>query len=311
MKVWRDKGIKVEMDGETISLDSGGEADYYLMSHAHSDHLIRRKNVDIFCSKETASLVMHRYEREFKFKNEKNIIPDIKFIDSGHILGSKSFYLADGETLLYTGDFSNQNRLFLKKADYKQADNLILETTFGKNVYTFPNQAGELDRLKDWVEDGLKQSSVIVMGYSLGKAQLVSKLLEDLPVYTHGTVSKMNQVHSFLGVSMKTKELDLNHPPKQNFVYIMPPHLNKNLGFGLKRKFNMKSAICSGWAINPFYKNMFNADESFVLSDHADFEGLCETVKKVNPKKVYTMHGFSTEFSRHLKKEGYETEVLE
>jgi len=121
----------------------------------------------------------------------------------------------------------------------------------------------------------------------------------------------MNEVYSFLGEKLNTKELDINSPPEHNFVYIMPPHLMRTIGYGLKKKFNMISTIGSGWAVNPFYKNMFNADESFILSDHADFDGLYETVKKVKPKKVYTMHGFSKDFAKFLNKKDYETEVLE
>ncbi|NHJ33063.1 MAG: hypothetical protein FK732_09375 [Asgard group archaeon] len=78
----------------------------------------------------------------------------------------------------------------------------------------------------------------------------------------------------------------------------------------MKKKFNMKTAVFSGWAANPFYTWQLGADKGFVLSDHADFKGLLETVRTVNPSRVYTLHGFSQQFADELESLGYETTVL-
>ncbi len=309
MDLYVDRGLKLKLGDRVLSLDSGGKADCYFISHAHSDHVLSRKKAKVFCSKETASLIVHRYEKAFDFVYGTPFKAEL--LDSGHILGSKALYIANGYSLLYTGDFSTQRRAFMKPAKFKKADTLVIESTFGSPLYVFPNQEEELGRLKDWVQDTLRNHSVLVMAYSLGKAQVVSKALEDFDVYVHSSVSRMNEVYNHHGISLNTKEFDINNPPSGNFVYILPPSLSGTIGRGLKKKFGMKSAICSGWAVNPMYKFMFGADESFVISDHADFEGLVETVKKVSPSKVYTVHGFSDEFAAFLKRKGYDAEALE
>jgi Cft2 family RNA processing exonuclease len=44
--------------------------------------------------------------------------------------------------------------------------------------------------------------------------------------------------------------------------------------------------------------------KTFIISDHLDFKGLVEFIESVNPKKVYTFHGFSIELADYLNKIG-------
>jgi hypothetical protein len=47
------------------------------------------------------------------------------------------------------------------------------------------------------------------------------------------------------------------------------------------------------------------------LSDHADFYEHIDFVRAVNPKKVFTTHGFATEFAATLRSLGFEAQPLE
>ena len=49
-----------------------------------------------------------------------------------------------------------------------------------------------------------------------------------------------------------------------------------------------------------------NADAGFALSDHADWNGLLQTVKATGAEKVFVTHGFQSAFSRYLNEEGIE-----
>jgi Cft2 family RNA processing exonuclease len=51
-------------------------------------------------------------------------------------------------------------------------------------------------------------------------------------------------------------------------------------------------------------------DAAFALSDHADFPGLIEMVRRVNPKKVFTLHGFAAPFARELREMGFDAHAL-
>jgi putative mRNA 3-end processing factor len=45
-------------------------------------------------------------------------------------------------------------------------------------------------------------------------------------------------------------------------------------------------------------------DRGFVLSDHADWEGLLYAVKATGAEKVFVTHGFTSIFSRYLNEIG-------
>jgi putative mRNA 3-end processing factor len=46
------------------------------------------------------------------------------------------------------------------------------------------------------------------------------------------------------------------------------------------------------------------------LSDHCDFRELVDVVKRCNPDKIYTFHGFSEDFALSLRKMGFDAESI-
>jgi Cft2 family RNA processing exonuclease len=90
-------------------------------------------------------------------------------------------------------------------------------------------------------------------------------------------------------------------------VLIAPPWVKRSQMIGnIPRK---RIAILTGWAMDPGAKNYYGVDEAIPLSDHADFSELMEYVKKAQPEKIYTVHGF-TEFVRFLREEKFDAEPL-
>jgi putative mRNA 3-end processing factor len=73
----------------------------------------------------------------------------------------------------------------------------------------------------------------------------------------------------------------------------------------MKEKYNTITIGFSGWACSPRYKYMMGIDYALPLSDHCDFNELIQVVKKSNPKKIFTIHGFEVEFARVLNNMGY------
>ena len=62
--------------------------------------------------------------------------------------------------------------------------------------------------------------------------------------------------------------------------------------------------MVSGWGIDESSKYRYRVDKVFPLSDHADYNQLIDFVGKVNPKTVYTVHGFTNQFAADLRREG-------
>src|SRR5918999_116898 len=136
-----DGGLLIENDKTKIFLDPSKveSNNFVFISHAHSDHVYRKpKNktrIKTITSIETEAIAKARgYEITNTIYEEK----DLELIDSGHILGSKGL-LAFNE-IFYTGDISIRKRAFLNPPQkIPQVDTLIIESTFGRPEYIFPD----------------------------------------------------------------------------------------------------------------------------------------------------------------------------
>jgi DNA ligase-1 len=92
-------------------------------------------------------------------------------------------------------------------------------------------------------------------------------------------------------------------------VLVFPP--NQVRTGPLKDLPGVRTAMLTGWALNSSAKYRYRVDEALPLSDHADYDELLATVKLVKPKRVYTVHGSTTEFAADLRLRGYDARSLE
>lgn len=311
-----DHGLLLENNETRILLDPSKVEtnDFVFISHAHSDHVYRKpKNktkITTITSVETEAIANARgYEITNAIYEEK----DLELIDSGHILGSKGL-LAFNE-IFYTGDISIRKRAFLKMPKkIPQVDTLIIESTFGRHDYIFPDHREIIHQANKIIADAYdKGHPVILMGYPLGKAQLLTNFFGHWdPFFSYDSIEVINTVYRNMGISLrnttcyteaeKDKQLETKHP-----WVMLAPLMNGNSRFlkYMKEKYNTITIGFSGWACSPRYKYMMGIDYALPLSDHCDFNELIQIVKKCNPKKIFTIHGFEVEFARVLNNMGY------
>lgn len=311
-----DYGLLLENNETRILLDPSKVEtnDFVFISHAHSDHVYRKpKNktkITTITSVETEAIANARgYEITNAIYEEK----DLELIDSGHILGSKGL-LAFNE-IFYTGDISIRKRAFLKMPKkIPQVDTLIIESTFGIHDYIFPDHREIIHQANKIIADAYdKGHPVIIMGYPLGKAQLLTNFFGHWdPFFSYDSIEVINTVYRNMGISLrnttcyteaeKDKQLETKHP-----WVMLAPLMNGNSRFlkYMKEKYNTITIGFSGWACSPRYKYMMGIDYALPLSDHCDFNELIQIVKKCNPKKIFTIHGFEVEFARILNNMGY------
>ena len=96
--------------------------------------------------------------------------------------------------------------------------------------------------------------------------------------------------------------LEKNIPP--GVAVIAPPNAVRARVIRSHKK--RRTAMLSGWALTPGSRYRYQVDQVFPLSDHADYPGLLESVEKVSPSLVYTLHGSTREFARDLRAKGIE-----
>lgn len=322
--VFHDKsGITVrQQDGTTVALDPSRapECDYAFVSHAHIDHMHKKgKNSDsksrLIVSKETSLLAGARgYNIEGKEEQD-----GFTLVDTGHILGSRGLLMGDAD-LYYTGDLSIRERAFMKPAKMPHASTLIIESTFGRPGYRFPAVEEVTHRTNNVISEMYDMGvPVILMGYALGKAQLLTKLFGHWdPVYVHDSVAKMNSVYLDLGIDLKDA---LSHTEAEErgllsknkpWIMVAPLMSGRNTFVqDMKRKYGAVTVGFSGWALDAGYRYRMGLDYAFPMSDHCDYSELVDAVKACAPDKVYTFHGFSGEFAESLTKLGFDAEPVE
>jgi Cft2 family RNA processing exonuclease len=285
------------------------------ISHSHADHMLRKKTpIPKLCSLETEKLISARRNhplintiRELSIK-ELNL----RMIDTGHVLGSRGLVIENDKKILFTSDFCTRSRAFLGNFKPEKCDYLMMEATFGKENFVFPPSGEIVKKAKDWIEEQFKKGCpVVLMGYTLGKAQLLCKIFENFsPIYVDENIKKINDIYRECGVPLldferfgQNKQLKI--PP---WILITSPQSGRAK---LMRKVNAKTAFFSGWAIDEeSYVYRMKVDRVFPLSDHADFNELVETVEICNPEKVFVSHGYDHEFAAHLKTRGFDAEPL-
>jgi putative mRNA 3-end processing factor len=314
-------GIKVrQQDGTTIALDPSrpSDCDFTFVSHAHVDHLHRKgkKSKSRLIASRATSLLASA--RGYDIKGDENY-DGFELVDTGHILGSRGLLIGDDD-VYYTGDISTRERAFLKPAKLPHAKTLIIESTFGRPEYSLPALSEITHRTNKIISEMYDMGiPVILMGYALGKAQVLTKLFGHWdPVFVHDSVAKMNSVHSELGIDLKNattfseaeeKGLLSKHRP----WIMIAPMMGGRSAF-LKRIKEQYGAVAigfSGWAADPRYRYTMGVDYAMPFSDHCDYVELVEAVRQCNPEKVYTFHGFAAEFAGSLKKMGFDAQPIE
>lgn len=296
------------------------DENYIFISHAHIDHMLNKTAIKkynlrnkIMCSPETVAIANLR---GYRFENEICSQDDCTLIDTGHILGSKGLLI--GNEIFYTGDLSMRDRAFLRKPDIPRAETLIIETTFGKPEYIFPPIGQITHSVNSLISEMYSRGiPVILMGYSLGKAQILTSLFGAWkPLIVHDEIYKFNQMYKQFGVSLEdsislSEATKLGLLDKGPWLMIHPLTNGRHPRiFHYREKYGAITIGFSGWGINKNYKYMMNLDYAIPFSDHCDHSELLEVVKKCNPSKIYTFHGFDKEFANNLVNMGYDAESV-
>ena len=303
------KGILVSK-GKSVCVDPSrkSSADFTFLSHGHSDHAkVPKKSDSTFVvSKDTHTVLEDKFHENVKVKRlafgQKLSCGDfsLSLESAGHILGSSQAVFDSSIKLAVTNDFKLQDSVLFKGAKPIDCDILVIESTFGLPEYVFPERKQVYDEMSAWLKQSLKENKFVLLGgYSLGKAQELTRLVNDFTgqaQLVYETVHAFNEKYKKAGVKLKDY-IKLDHNLNQSNVLILPPNLIDQsliqfLQHATKKK--VVSAVATGWS------GTRGRLKSFPLSDHADFNQLLAYVEAANPKKVFTVHGFEREFAHYV-----------
>jgi len=266
-----------------------------LITHGHSDHA-RPGHQDYLCTHMAKPVIQHRLGKincsSVSF-GEKVFINGVQFSfhPAGHIIGSAQI-----------------------RIEYKGEIHFITESTFGLPIYQWESNATIAQQINSWWASNKENGLVsVILGYSLGKAQRILHNLDTSigPIYTHGAVENINKILRQQGIPLPKTTLIHNDIPKKAFqgsIIVAPPSA---LASSWSNKFKPYSvATASGWMMLRGAKRRRNVDKGFVLSDHADWNGLLSTIKETEAENIYVTHGYVDIFSKYLKENGWNAGIV-
>jgi len=328
MRIFLSKAIKIQGKDWKITCDSTNSTYYPLVfySHAHSDHIPRKlPKTDIITSDITKSLLSHftsnfndpTFHKEYSDYNVQMVQKS-----SGHIVGSTALLIESDEgKAIYTGDVSIRDKGFLEPFKPEKCDNLIIESTFGTPNHIFPDYDSTIKQTKEqiitYLENGVP---VVLMGYALGKAQMLYHSFSDLSdtIIMHESNYSINSLlleHNIEGaipaeLYMDAKESGLLDKAN-NWILYTPMKSGRNALFAyLKKKYDVKLFAFSGWCLASNYKFRLAVDHGVPISDHADFNELIKICELCDPEQVYTIYGDNVRFAAELRKRGFNAHPL-
>jgi Cft2 family RNA processing exonuclease len=234
----------------------------------------------------------------------------LTLIPAGHMLGSAQLYLEhDGVRLLYTGDLKLRQPTGRPPTTIPRADVLIVETTYGRPHFRFGDPDQTIESIARWCRFALDaRVTPVLLCHALGKTEEV--MLALAPYGFEFALEKRcvpsAQAYHSAGRALPDW-IELNGGAAPGRVVIAPPAGKDEV----RQLGRYRTALISGWAKDPEFARLFGADAAFDLSDHCDFDELWEVVERSGADQVYTVHGYTEDFARHLRRKGVRAWALE
>ena len=317
MELFFDRGIVVSDGNHRLLLDpSRGTKkegnSLAFVSHAHSDHVARHKS-QVIMTPETSDLYPYDADSlELAYSQRHRLGGmSLELHNSNHILGSSQVSIeGDGEKIVYTGDFRLDAGIFGDRCDVHEADTLIIESTYGRPEYEFPEPSDVYSDIRKWVRRN-EGKTLLFSAYALGKSQELIRLLngEGISPLVPQKTADFNEAYARNGrkldyVSIESEEgiRAIQRP----FVGILPRSKikweTKSLLYH-QTGARVLTAFVTGWTTKYSFASM-GADIGFPLSDHADYSQLMSYVEQSGAKKVYTVHGYDKELAAGISGRG-------
>ena len=229
----------------------------------------------------------------------------IKFIPAGHILGSAQISLEyKGEKIVVSGDYKRRYDQTCQPFEINKCNTFITEATFALPVFKHPDDKLEAKKIVDSINNNPSQIHLIGV-YALGKCQRLICLLRNLgfnkTIYLHGALIKISDYYSSedIGLGDLKNVSELKDFSGEELVLCPPSGLHDRWSQKFK---NPIKGFVSGWMTIRQRIKQKNINLPIIISDHADWNELTETIKEVSPENVLVTHGREEALLSFLKK---------
>lgn len=306
-----DRGLWCAAGG--FHIDPWKPVDLAVVTHAHADHATPGC-ARYIASPGTLALMRSRMPGQIPgdplpFRTPLRLgRTTISLHPAGHVLGSAQVRVEpdDGPVWVVTGDFKTQADPTCEPFEPIACDTLLTESTFGLPIYRWPDPVQVHAEINAWwAANRAAGRTSVILAYSLGKAQRVLAGLDASigPIGVHGALLGPTQVYRDAGIVLP----DVVHADKNSAeslhagLIVTPPSAT---GTPWVRRFagpgGIRTAMASGWMRVRGRRRWQSVDHGFVLSDHADWDGLIDTVRRSGASRIGVTHGSSEVLARYL-----------
>lgn len=296
-----------------------------MITHAHSDHA-RSGSKGYLCAEVGKSILQKRMGKNAVIDTlpygEQRVVGEarVSLHPAGHILGSAQVRVeVGGEVWVASGDFNNTSKDSTCDAfEPVRCDTFITESTFGLPIYRWPEPETVFREIEDWWRQNQEEGLTSVLpAYPLGKSQrLLGGLNPEVgPIAVHGSVADYGPLYEAAGVKLApvARLAAMSAAELKEFKgrgLIISSAAAKEVG-AIRKCAPLSWAFASGWMMTRGARRNRDFDRGFILSDHADWNGLVSAIKATGASRIGVTHGSTETFARWLREEGWEAFTFE
>ena len=295
-----DRGLYCEPGG--FFVDPARAVDRAIITHGHSDHA-RPGHAAVLATHETIEIMKTRMGPECAGAFEPRALGEqrtvggvgVRLAPAGHILGAAQVVLDwKGQRAVVSGDYKRAPDPTCPTFEVVACDVFVTEATFALPVFRHEPAEAEVERLLASIARQPERAH-LVGAYGLGKTQRVIKLARqagyDKPIYLHGALVEVCSLYQRLGVDLG--ELRAATTDKsENFagaLVLCPPSAVDDRW---SRRFpDPVTAFASGWMRIKGRIRQSGVELPLVISDHADWPELLDTIVETGAEDVWVTHG--------------------
>jgi putative mRNA 3-end processing factor len=310
-------GLEVVPGGFVI--DPVMPVDRAVITHGHGDHA-RPGHGAVLATEPTLAIMNARFGPQRNAQALAYGEPlkiggvSVRLEPAGHVLGSAQIVMEYGGTrVVVSGDYKRRRDPTCPPFAVTPCDVFVTEATFALPVFCHPDDRGEIARLRESLRL-FPERPHLVGAYALGKAQRVIMLLResgyDAPIFLHGAMTALCTLYRGFGIDLGELTLMAGQPQAalNGRIVMCPPGA---LADRWSRRMNEPvTAMASGWMRIRQRAKQRGVELPLVISDHADWNELLQTMGDVKPGEVWITHGREEALARALELMGVPAKAL-